>query len=213
MSKLKKIFKKEHFKKDMALAACAALIFSLFITLAGFDEKCNDLRDGVLRLHILANSDSKEDQALKLKVRDSILNVSNGLFENQNTKAEAIEVTQNNIDAFKQAAIKTVRENGYDYSVEISVGKAYFDTRVYDDFTLPAGEYDAVKVLLGKAKGKNWWCVMFPSICITSAQKQDLNKSVNTKSAEIAKNPKKYEVRFKVVEWYYSLKNKFKSIF
>ncbi len=211
---LKNLFKKEFFKKDIASAACLALVFCIVLTLAGFDSKCEQLRDKVLRLHILANSDSEQDQALKLKVRDSILKVSDGMFDNLESKDSAMELIEKNTEVFEKIAINTIKKCGYDYPVSISVGKAYFDTRVYDNFTLPAGEYDAVRVLIGKAEGKNWWCVMFPSLCIPAAEKEHkLTEAVDEKSAEIAENAPRYEMRFKVVEWYESFKNKLKSIF
>ncbi len=214
MKIFKQIFSKKFFKKDFCIALLVALIFSMFFSLAGFEEKCKDLRTNVLRLHIIANSDSAEDQQIKLKIRDELLKTSDGLFESAGNKEEAIKMVKENTVLFENAAQKVLKESGKNEPVNISIGKAYFNTREYKNFTLPAGEYDAVRVLIGKAEGKNWWCVMFPSMCIPVAEKNHkLTEAVNEKSAEIAEKSPKYKIRFKVVEWYENFKSGFKKIF
>ena len=212
MEFLKRIFNKEFFKKDVTIALITAIIFSIIFSLAGFEEKCQQLRTNILRLHIIANSDSVEDQQIKLKIRDELLKTSEGLFETANNKEQAIKMVKENTEFFKNTAQKVLLENGKNQSVDISVGKAYFNTREYENFTLPAGEYDAVKVLIGNAEGKNWWCVMFPSMCIPAAEKEHkLTEAVDKNSAKIAENAPRYEMRFKIIEWYENLKNKLKS--
>ena len=119
-----------------------------------------------------------------------------------------------NTALFENAAQKVLKESGKTAPVNISIGKAYFDTRKYENFTLPAGEYDAVKVLIGKAEGKNWWCVMFPSMCIPAAEKEHkLTEAVDKETAKIAEQAPKYQVRFKIVEWYEDFKNGLKNLF
>lgn len=214
MQLLKRFFSKDFLKRDLITAILAALLFSMIFSLAGFEAKCNDLKQNILRLHIIANSDSAEDQALKLKIRDELLKKSNGLFETAGNKEQAIELVNENTDFLKEVAHEVLLKEGKNQPVSISVGKAYFDTRVYDNFTLPAGEYEAVRVLIGKAEGKNWWCVMFPSMCVPAAEKEHkLTEAVNEKSAEIAENAPRYEMRFKIIEWYEAVKNKLKNIF
>lgn len=214
MKLFKRIFSKEFFQRDFVIALLAALLFSMIFSLAGFEEKCNDLKQNILRLHIIANSDSEEDQAIKLKIRDEILKKSNGIFETAGNKEAAIKLVNENSDFLKKVAEEVLQREGKTQPVSISVGKTYFDTRVYDNFTLPAGEYEAVKVLIGKAEGKNWWCVMFPSMCVPAAKKEhNLTEAVDKKSAEIAENAPRYEMRFKIVEWYETVKNKLKNIF
>ena len=214
MQILKRIFNKEFFKRDFVIAMLAALLFSMIFSLAGFEAKCEDLKENVLRLHIIANSDSVEDQDIKLKIRDEILRKSDGLFETAGNKEDAIKIVTENRDYFTKLAQDVLTKEGKNQPVSISVGTAYFDTRVYDDFTLPAGEYEAVRVLIGKAEGKNWWCVMFPSMCVPAAEKEHkLTEAVNEKSAEIAENAPRYEMRFKIIEWYESIKNKLKNAF
>lgn len=207
-------FSKEFFKKDIAVAMVFAFIFTVFLSLAGFDTKCEGLRQNILRLHILANSDSDEDQALKLKVRDEILKVSENIFDGAIDKEDAISCAEKNIETFEKVAESVIKKEGKDYPVKISVAKATFDTRQYDGFTLPAGEYDAVRVLIGKAEGKNWWCVMFPAMCIPAAgEKHSLAEAVPSDSAEIAENAVKYEIKFKSVEIYESIKRKMGEFF
>lgn len=214
MQMLKKIFNKDFFKKDFTLCLLAALLFTMIFSLAGFEQKCNDLKQNVLRLHIIANSNSETDQAIKLKIRDELLKKSNGLFDSVGNKQDAIDLVNKNKDYLVEIAQKVLNDEGKTQPVSISVGKTYFETRVYDNFTLPAGEYDAVRVLIGKAEGKNWWCVMFPSMCIPAAEKEHkLTEAVDEKSAEIAENAPRYEMRFKIIELYESLKNKFKNAF
>lgn len=209
-----KFLSKDFFKKDITIALICALIFTMVFALAGFDKKCDELRNKILRLHIIANSDSETDQAIKLKVRDRLLELSNGLYESIDNKQEAMELTNLHLEELTLAAEQTIKENGGNQTVNISIGKAYFNTRKYEDFTLPAGEYDAVRVLIGKAEGKNWWCIMFPSMCIPAAEaKHDLTEAVNQNAAEIAKNAPRYEMRFKAVEFYESLKQKVKKTF
>ena len=133
----------------------------MFLSLAQFDVACEDLRQNVLRLHIIANSDSEADQALKLKVRDGILNASGDLFGTTDNIDFAIMTVENNLEELKGIASEIIEQNGFSYGVEAKVEKSYFKTREYDDFTLPAGEYDSLIITIGEGKGKNWWCVIF----------------------------------------------------
>ena len=214
MKLIKRIFSKEFFKRDFSIALLAALLFSMIFSLASFEAKCQELRTNILRLHIIANSDSAEDQEIKLKIRDELLKTSNGLFESAGNKEQAIKTVTENISVFKDAAQKILKEYGKNQPVNLSIGKAYFNTRKYEKFTLPAGEYDAVRVLIGKAEGKNWWCVMFPSMCIPAAEKEHKQThAVNEKSAEIAENAPRYEMRFKIIEWYEAVKNNLNILF
>lgn len=124
-----------------------------------------DISSSVFRLHVIANSNSDEDQALKYKVRDSLLNYMNNICKDCSSKEEAIIIVTEHQDEFKQVALETIKNEGYSYDVKIEIGNFEFPTKQYGDISLPAGFYDALKVEIGKAKGKNWWCVMFPSLC------------------------------------------------
>ena len=126
------------------------------------------LENKIIRLHILANSDTIQDQELKLKVRNNILNNFNKRFNNISNKSESEELIIKNLDEIKEIAQQTVYDEGYYYNVNVYYGNYDFPIREYDDLTLPSGDYDAVRVEIGEAKGKNWWCVMFPPLCFTS---------------------------------------------
>lgn len=123
------------------------------------------LESKVIRLHILANSDTIQDQELKLKVRNNVIKEFNGKFKNIVSKNESEKIILENINKIKEIAQKTVYDEGYTYNVEVYYGNYKFSSRDYDNFTLPEGEYDAVRIEIGSAQGKNWWCVMFPPLC------------------------------------------------
>jgi stage II sporulation protein R len=196
--------------KTFNLALCSALICCMILSLAQFDAACEDLRENVLRLHIIANSDSSEDQGLKLKIRDSILNESVDLFDGITDIDNAVLKAEQNADYYCEIANRVIKENGYDYKAKATVGYSYFETREYEDFTLPAGNYKSLIISLGKAKGKNWWCVIFPEVCIPAAT-ADLSDTVTEESSHIAEQPQRYIMRFKIAEIYENIKNLIKD--
>ena len=155
----------------------------------------------MFRLHILANSDSAEDQALKLKVRDALLEYTDMLFDKAANSDEAENIAMENLKTLQTVAQNVVYENGYDYKVNAQVVKMYFNTRYYDNYTMPAGIYDALRITVGDGKGHNWWCVMYPSICISSAVDTDekVEKTFSENQQEIVKG-NDYQYKFKVVE-------------
>ena len=164
-----------------------------------------NLSESVFRLHVIANSDASEDQSLKLKVRDSLLKYMNNLCENCSTKEGAIEIAIKNKDHFQKIAEQTIIENGYNYSVKININNFYFPTKNYGDITLPAGLYDALRVEIGEAKGQNWWCVMFPSLCfidissgvVDDEAKENLEENLEDESYALISNHKKTDIKFK----------------
>lgn len=198
-------------KKRFELSIILALIFSVLLSFTSFSAYCNEIENGVLRLHILANSDSAKDQELKLAVRDSILENSENIFESASNKEDALKNAKENLPKIIGTARKTIKENGYDYSVSGEVEKCYFNTRVYDNFTLPAGYYDAVRIKIGSAKGKNWWCVLFPEVCISASA--NLKDTLSDGSVEKIENPQNYKVKFKVVEIITAAREKINSWF
>ena len=201
MSLLKKMLK--HIDRPAAVRVIAcALVLVVTLSICGFEAKCDTVRENVLRLHILANSDSDEDQALKLKVRDALLTVSEAVFEDCTSESEAALMAQNSLELFTQTAQQTVLDNGYDYSVRVEIADTWFETRDYEDFSLPAGTYEALRVIIGNGEGHNWWCVMFPSICLPAASgKNDgFSNVLEDDTAEIVEQPKRYKARFKIVE-------------
>ncbi len=139
-----------------------------YIAVCSFTYVCevsNNISKSVFRLHVIANSDSDEDQNLKLIVRDNLINYMNSLTTDISTKDEAIKLAKEHKQDFYNIAKNTIEENGYNYDVNIEIGNSYFPTKYYGDITLPSGYYDSLKVEIGEAKGQNWWCVMFPPLC------------------------------------------------
>lgn len=125
----------------------------------------NNISNSVFRLHVIANSDSDEDQKLKYIVRDNLIQYMNTLTKNITSKEDAIKIAKEHEQDFYNIAVKTIKDNGYDYDVKIEIGNSYFPTKYYGDISLPAGYYDALKVEIGESAGHNWWCVMFPPLC------------------------------------------------
>ena len=130
------------------------------------------LETKIIRLHIIANSDTLQDQELKLKVRNNILNNFNKRFSNITSKKDSEALILRNLNEIREIAQRTVYEEGYFYNVEVYYGNYKFPIREYYNFTLPSGDYDAVRVEIGEAKGQNWWCVMFPPLCFTDFGKK-----------------------------------------
>lgn len=155
-------------KKNVKYTILLLSLLFLYILISAFsyvDAVSKDICESVLRLHVIANSDTKEDQELKLKVRDNVLSYMNTICKNARNKEEAIQIAESHIDEFKQIALNTISENGYDYSVNLKIGNFSFPTKTYGDISLPSGYYDALRIEIGEAKGQNWWCVMFPPLC------------------------------------------------
>lgn len=190
---------------------CLILIFLLFIYIIFCAQSysnavSSELSNSVFRLHVLANSDSEEDQQLKLKVRDALLSYMNTLSSNCNTKEEAIQIATQHQNEFQTIAENVIVENGYNYPVQIKINNFYFPTKSYGDISLPAGYYDALRVEIGEAKGHNWWCVMFPPLCfvdISSGVVPDESKELlesnlsEEEFALISENDNNTEIQFK----------------
>ena len=148
---------------------CAAALV-LVTAVSYISWQVNDIEDSVLRLHIVANSDSDEDQALKLKVRDEVVERCGFLFENCVSAEQSIKTAADNIGFIKYVAEQVITENGYNYDADCQVTQCSFPTKQYERpgdgvVSLPRGEYNALNIKIGAAKGKNWWCVMYPPLC------------------------------------------------
>lgn len=185
------------------------LIF-LFISIKSYaNDISKDLSNNFFRLHILANSDSSEDQELKLKVRDNIISYMNTLSYSGLTKEESINLTNSHFVAFQEIAEKTIASEGYNYPVKLEIGNFYFPTKEYGNVSLPAGYYDALKIEIGEAKGQNWWCSLFPPLCFV-----DISAGVIDKESEeylkenlsedefsiITSNSEDIKFKFKIIE-------------
>ena len=189
------------------------ILLSLFILISAIsyvDAVSNNIADSVFRLHVIANSDSKEDQELKLKVRDELLSYMNIISKDSTNKQEAMQIANEHKEEFIQIAVQVIKETGYNYTVNVQVGKADFPTNYYGDITFPAGTYDALKVQIGEAKGQNWWCVMFPPLCFVDVStgivpdnsKQELKQSLDNEEYDLISKTDNNEIsfKFKIVE-------------
>lgn len=197
--------------KRIEKAMIAGLILSVIVgSYTAFAQECGQIRESVLRLHILANSDNEEDQALKLKVRDRILSETGELFEEAADLDSAENQVAESMQYVKQIAEDEIRKQGFDYPVNVELCNMFFNTRQYDGVTMPAGRYDAMRVTIGKAEGQNWWCVLYPPMCIPAAQpKKGLDEVLDQGELEIVQSSPKYEVRFACVELFERLKEAF----
>lgn len=189
-------------KKLFKSIVIALIVTSLFSFLP-FERECRAISDEVLRIHILADSDLESDQNLKLKVRDSILEYTEDLYSNVTSKEEAIDITNENIKGIIDTAEKTLKENGCEKSVSAQICEMDFDTRYYGDITMPSGNYTALRVKIGSGEGKNWWCVMYPSLCLyTSSDSKSLEDELSDKQYEVLTDTPKYEFKFRILEYF-----------
>ena len=164
--------------------------------------------ESVVRLHVLANSDSDEDQALKLKVRDAILAYTSPKVIDSTSREEAIEILQGELDNIEKIAEQVVKEQGYAYSVEVTLSLEDYPTRNYESMSFPSGEYVSLRVLIGEAEGQNWWCVLFPPLCLSAASDKIENEEafiavgLNSDQYKIITetDDMKYYLRFKILE-------------
>lgn len=180
------------------------------------------ISDSVFRLHVIANSDSDEDQALKLKVRDSLLEYMNSLCSSTSSKEEAMRIANEHIDDFTKIAQDVIAQNGYDYSVDVSVGSCDFPTKEYGDVSLPAGTYDALRVKIGSASGHNWWCVLFPPLCfvdvssgiVPDESKEILHDTMSDEEYDLvtsSDSDSELTFKFKLVEFFENFRLKLAS--
>lgn len=164
--------------------------------------------ESVVRLHVLANSDSEDDQALKLKVRDAILSYVSPRVIDSASREEAIEILNCELEEIKKTATKVVADEGYDYSVEVTLTLEDYPTRNYESMSFPSGEYVSLRVMIGEAEGQNWWCVLFPPLCLSAASERAENEEafiavgLNSDQYKIITetDEAKYYLRFKLLE-------------
>jgi len=189
----------------------SAILISGTVNIVSSGRKLDQLRNSVLRLHILANSDTEKDQNLKIKVRDALL--ESGIFEGDDSLEEAERTARENIPEIKRLSEKVLRENDCFSPVRVSVTNMDFDERVYGNITMPSGNYHTLRVEIGSAEGHNWWCVMYPPLCIpvacsvtddVSAEESYFDDS----ELDMIYHPKKYRVRFAVWDTFKALTEK-----
>lgn len=194
---------------ECALLVLAAAL-TLFCSWLGGYREC--LSGKLLRLHVVANSDSDADQALKLEVRDAVLDCAAGYLENVSDVRAAEQVLGAHLAELAGAGQAVVREKGYDYAVRASLGTSHFPTKTYDGFALPAGDYRALRVTIGAGEGRNWWCVVFPALCVSAASEwQDTAVSGGLSGEDVrlmAEEDESYVLRFKCLELWDKLSQK-----
>lgn len=195
--------------KRLCFAVFPALIIAFLLSVIPFVNSCRELSDDVLRIHILANSDSAADQSLKLGVRDRVLEHCSEYFDDCEDKNEAVAVTREHLDEIEQVAAREIRARGFDYPVKAEVGQAYFKTRYYDDFTMPAGWYDSLRLTIGDGGGQNWWCVMYPALCVGAACEDKMEEDLNDGEYRVV-TADKVDYRFKLVEYWEDFINLFR---
>ena len=205
-------------KRKFIFVFLLIILFTLFIFFSSFNyvkSVSSDLSNSIFRLHIIANSDSKEDQELKLKVRDSVVSYMNKIIPENITKENIIIIVNDHLQDFKEIAEKTIKENGFNYPVNISIGNFYFPTKTYGDISFPSGNYDGLRIEIGSYSGQNWWCVLFPPLCFVSPtngivpddSKNDLKENINSEEYQIISSGNKEDLedldikfKFKLIE-------------
>lgn len=198
--------------KKLACISAAVLIFALLVGVFCPVHGEAELYDKVLRLHVLANSDSDEDQALKLKVRDTVIETLTPLVSELSSIDEVKKTAEGSLSLIKERAEETVRAEGFPYDVTVTLTKETYPTRDYGSMCFPSGEYTSLRVMIGEAEGKNWWCVLFPPLCLSAATSKS-NAASDDKDAFISagltddqynivteNHGVKYKVRFKILE-------------
>lgn len=189
-----------------------ALIFALVITFlcgAAMAKEQGDLSDKLIRLHVVANSDSDEDQALKLKVRDMILEDITNLLKGVTDREKAAAIIDAHMPSIIADSEAVISAQGYGYAVTAKIAVEEFPTRDYDTFSLPAGKYTALRVVIGEGGGHNWWCVIFPPLCMTAATdyKATFKQLTDEQIKLITSDAPEYVIKFKSIELF----DKFKA--
>ena len=204
---------KEHGYKLKFFEIALLIGLAVFLTSGALALRTQDeLADKVVRLHVLANSDSEEDQALKLRVRDAVLEQATAILEQSADRREAESRLRGQLLELERIAAKEIAAEGYDYPVTVNLENTDFPTKEYDGFTLPAGEYLALRVIIGEGQGRNWWCVVFPPLCTAASADVPTSALAAGFSEEevglITEEDQCYVLKFKAVEWWETLKEK-----
>ena len=188
-------------------AAAMGLIGCLAISTVSVCGTCEAVSEQVVRLHVLAASDSEADQAIKLMVRDAVLAETDGLLDGIHDRDTALVVLTKSLDDIERAANRCLKAHGSDDTARVSLcGGVYFPTRTYETVTLPAGEYEALRVVIGQGQGRNWWCVAFPPMCLAGACDTALSDVLDDEERRLVEEPTRYRVQLKVIEWMGELK-------
>ena len=194
--------RKDLFMKKLLVSSVILLTATLFIAAIPTDAEAKIYED-TLRLHILANSNSEEDQALKLEIRNLLLSKYGARLKNTESIESAIDTAKGLIRDMEGDVSEWLRNYGYDYPVRITLTEEWYDTREYENYTLPRGIYTSLRVIIGSGEGKNWWCVMYPPLCLELACEDAPHDDgiINYSNEEIKLiNRGEYNVKFKILE-------------
>jgi len=203
--------------KRLLLLLVLLSVYTFICAFSYVNAVSTNIQNSVFRLHVIANSDSEEDQNLKYIVRDKVLEYINSISGSESSKEDVIKFANENINEIQKIAENTIHENGYNYKVELNIGNFAFPTKTYGDISFPAGFYDALKIEIGDAIGQNWWCVMFPPLCfvdistgvVPEASKDVLKDNLSEEGFSIvSENNSDNEVnfKFKIIEWLQNVK-------
>lgn len=187
------------FELSIAIGLIAALSLGAYAK-----SRQSDIAGKLIRLHVIANSDSEEDQALKIKVRDAVLTSVTEKTHGAKTVAESEKILKSSLSEINKAAQEEIKRQGYSYTSKTALENTYFPTKEYGSFALPAGDYEALRVIIGSGEGKNWWCVLFPPLCVSAAEDtEELAKNAGLSDEEIkiiSSDDVEYKFKFKVVD-------------
>lgn len=199
-------------RKILKGLVCLSLLLAVFYIASVVADR-KELTDTVIRLHVVADSDSEADQAVKLKVRDAVLAAMEGVLIEAEDKIQAESALQNSLAELEEVANRVLEAEGVSDQAVVSLMEEEFPTRDYDTFSLPAGVYDSLRVTIGSGEGKNWWCVVFPGLCVPTAvdEVEDVAVSAGfseSLSGSITGEPE-YQVRFFLLDWLGRVENLF----
>lgn len=194
----------------ISLFAVTGVLMFLYQRAMKEQKMQRDIAREILRLHVVANSDSKEDQELKMKVKETVVTYLRGTMSDANSVEEAREEIQKRLPEIEEIAEEKMQEEGYSYTAQAELGECYFPIKEYGDLTFPAGEYEALRVNLGDSAGKNWWCVMYPSLCfvdstyqiVPDSSKEKLKNNLTEEEYNsLLDGEDKVQYSFKIIEW------------
>lgn len=202
---------------SILILSLIAIISVMTISISGEVKKIStaseDYKDKLIRFHVIANSDSDEDQNLKLKVRDAIIDYLQPKLLESESIEESESIIKKEYSELEKISKNIILENGYNYDIQVGIDYSEFPTKQYSNVILPAGEYKALRIIIGEGKGKNWWCVMFPPLCFVDEQKGIIDKDTDDKLREIlteeeyelisqktSKQMNRVQIKFKIVE-------------
>ena len=189
---VKKLLKNIRQNRYLMFFISFAVAFILALFLPGGQDFA--LYDNVIRIHVVANSNSEADQSLKYKVRDEVIETAQILLKDCQNIQSAEEILRENIGILEKTAYQTQLEEGFSYGARAVFCEEYYPTRDYGSFRLPAGNYHSLQIKLGEAKGENWWCIIYPSFCLEASAKKNCIKIIDSES------PVNYRIKFKFME-------------